>query len=230
MRDSRVFERIRKRYRDLTQTLPRWLRILVVVLVGLLGSFSTVFLIVMGIFLVSGERSSAGLEGDSPDLPSLLVGGVLLAVSIVVGFLGVSIARIGDSTAGTAIAVPAALVVVVFAGAEFSHSVTAHCGEGVSFRTGVAQSLWVAADVVPLLKVDDTLGWQEPLPATIFTDGADGSRCPSSNSARGPGITTPAGTDVDPPFSWWGSALAVRAIVVFVVLALLSLDPPMGVG
>ena len=182
------------------------------------GFVSAVLLIVVTWLVIAGDHTSAGLEGGGPSLLDRIVAVGLLAVPVFLGLVGVEFVRSGRPLWGATVVMTMVVSVLLFSGAEFAFAASRHCEVKVGFRTGVAQSSWVAADVVPVLEIDDTLGWQEPLPASIYTGGPCSAQCLLVKAGSKVSAATPAGVDPDPPFSSWGSVLAVKAVIVLVLL------------
>jgi hypothetical protein len=120
--------------------------------------------------------------------------------------------RSGATWVGVGLLVVA--VVVAFAGEMFTAVQADRCDCSVSQRTGVAEAAWLGFDTIPLLKINDTLGWTEPQPIeAVRPEGSDAA---------------------DTPAARWLPALAIRFAVGILLLALVKgawdalFRPPVG--
>jgi len=147
----------------------------------------------------SREDFSAGdVEGSTA---------IFLAMVLLVGVLTVWQFRQGQGFrsgarwAGVGVLVVA--VVMSFAAEMFTAVQADRCDCHVSHRTGAAEAVWLGFDTIPLFKINETLGWQEPQPLRAV-------RAASASDAS------------DTPAARWVPALAVRFAVGILLLALVK--------
>jgi hypothetical protein len=169
---------------------------LVFFVLATLGFF--VVFIGIGIWLVGAMLDGQGFSGDSGGLPIIIFGiGLGLAV-----FIGIwSVTMIPHQLLASVIGVVSALLAVfLFSSMLFAHAAATELDTDVLLSDGVRHSAWVAADTVPVVKLDDALGLQ-PLVPPVDIDGSPGSGF----------VVAPAG--------WWMPGIAVRAATAFILLA-----------
>jgi len=172
-----------------------WLRSRLFV-IAVLGIPLVFFFVLVGWDLLQDNGVDGGAVEDlSPSLPSM----ILLLVVIGIGTWAVLLVSKGKWARGTSVGLVTVLVVVLAAGESFTAAEADRCDCEVGDRRGTAQAIWLAFDTVPILKINQTLGWDEPQPLSAVS------------SVPG---------DLDTPVRRWLPALAVRFAVGFILLAL----------
>lgn len=158
--------------------------------------FVAVYLVWTGIGLLV-DRS---VDGAEPETPALALFGLAILLLIVgTGAAAVLWMRRGLWAMGTTVGLVAVVIVVLGAGESFTIAEAEQCGCDVGRRHGTAEATWLAFDTVPILKINDTLGWEEPQPLSAVA---------------------PTGSVSDIPVRRWVPALAVRFAVGFILLAI----------
>ncbi|MDX2379225.1 MAG: hypothetical protein QNM02_05655 [Acidimicrobiia bacterium] len=143
-----------------------------------------------------------GVDGATvDDLGPGAVSSAMMIAVIGIGAWAVVLVSIGAWAKGTIVGLVTVLVVVFSAAESFAAAEADHCECVVSDRHGMAEAVWLAFDTVPILKVNETLGWSEPQPLSAVTSSPD---------------------DLETPVRRWFPALLVRFAVGFILLALLK--------
>jgi hypothetical protein len=91
---------------------------------------------------------------------------LMLAVVVGAGVWAVWLLGQGKWVEATVIGLGAVGVVVLASGEQISLAQARQCDCAVSERDGTAQAIWLAFDTIPILDINETVGWEEPHPAT----------------------------------------------------------------
>lgn len=163
-----------------------------------IGAFSLAFFALVTWDLLWNNGVDGGSTTEAFGLSVLSV--VLLLLVVVFGSWQVGRVRRGERAQSAAtFGVLVVLMVVFSAGESFVIAEAEHCNCMVRDRHGLAQAIWLAFDTVPILKINETVGWEEPQPLSA--------------------VTASTGS-LEAPLRRWFPALAVRFAVGFILLTL----------
>jgi hypothetical protein len=163
---------------------------------GAFAAASATAVVIFGSRLVLDRK----VDGASPEsVPLAVLGLLVLVVIVAVSTVAVIWISRGRWARGTTVGLVAVVLIVLAAGESFAVAEAGGCGCEVGRRHGTAEALWLAFDTIPILKINETLGWDEPQPLSAVASPGDPS---------------------DTPVRRWLAALIVRFAVGFVLLAI----------
>jgi hypothetical protein len=124
----------------------------------------------------------------------------MLLAFFLVGVWGVRVFKRGRSLRGATVTLVVAAFVFFAAAESFALVEADYCNCRVDRRHGAAEAVWLAFDAVPLLEINELLGWEEP---QQLSDTGDTSES-----------LAPAGR--------WFHAMLIQLTVVVVLVALVK--------